>query len=129
MAGCGLAAGQGATCGRRGRGRRAHRLDRDGLQHGDLWPSARAIHSHRAMETRPKSIHTVMMSRLIWGAMRLWPRNCPWAAALMSKMIRASPMISPTAVAAAPAYMSLTAVSTGTGAGGRSGEAGWPLDG
>ena len=50
--------------------------------------------------------------RLVWGAVRLWPRNCPRAAALMSTMIRASPMISCTAPMAAPAYMSLAAVST-----------------
>jgi hypothetical protein len=36
MPGCGLAAGQSATRGR-GRRRRGDRLDRDGLQHGDLW--------------------------------------------------------------------------------------------
>jgi hypothetical protein len=33
-----------------------------------------------------------------------------------------------TVLTAAPAYMSLTAVRTGPGAGGRSGPAGWPLD-
>jgi len=40
-------------------------------------------------------------------------------------------MISPAALTAAPAYMSLTAVSAGAGAGGRAGPAGWPgsLDG
>jgi hypothetical protein len=38
-------------------------------------------------------------------------------------------MISPTALTAAPAYMSLIAVSVGAGAGGRSGPADWPLDG
>ena len=70
-----------------------------------------------------------MMSGLSWDAERLWPRNRPRAAALMSTMIRASPMISPAALTAAPAYMNLTAVSTGAGAGARSGPAGWPLDG
>ena len=79
--------------------------------------------------TRPRTIHTVIMSGLSWGAVRLWPRNGPRAAAVMSTMIRASPMISPAALTAAPAYMSLTAVSTGAGAGGRSGPDGWPLDG
>ena len=34
-----------------------------------------------------------------------------------------------TALIAAPPYMNLTAVSTGAGAGGRSGPAGWPVDG
>ena len=43
--------------------------------------------------------------------------------------MRASTMIKVTVLTAAPAYMSLTAVSTGAGAGGRSGPAGWPLDG
>ena len=43
--------------------------------------------------------------------------------------IRASVMITVTVLTAAPAYMSVTAVRTGTGAGGRSGPAGWPLDG
>ena len=33
-----------------------------------------------------------------------------------------------TALIAAPAYMSLTAVSTGAGAGGRGGSVSWPLD-
>jgi hypothetical protein len=38
-------------------------------------------------------------------------------------------MIRLTVKTAAPAYMSLTAVSTDAGAGGRSGSTGWPLDG
>jgi hypothetical protein len=46
----------------------------------------------------------------------------------MSPM-EASEMIRDTMLTAAPAYMSLTAVRTGAGAGGRSGSAGWPLDG
>jgi hypothetical protein len=70
-----------------------------------------------------------MMSGLIWGVATLWPKNRPLAAALMSTMIRASPLISPAALAAAPAYMSLTAVRTGAGAGGRGGSADWPLAG
>jgi len=45
----------------------------------------------------------------------------------MSPM-EASEMIRDTMLTAAPAYMSLTAVRTGAGAGGRSGPAGWPLD-
>jgi hypothetical protein len=43
-------------------------------------------------------------------------------------MMRASPVISPAELTAAPAYMSLTAASTGAGAG-RSGPAGEPVDG
>jgi hypothetical protein len=46
----------------------------------------------------------------------------------MSPM-EASAMIRGTALMAAPAYMSSTAVRTGAGAAGRSGPAGWPLDG
>jgi hypothetical protein len=38
-------------------------------------------------------------------------------------------MISPAVLTAAPAYMSLTAVSTGAGAAGRNGPAGWPVAG
>jgi hypothetical protein len=44
-------------------------------------------------------------------------------------MIRANPMMSPAALIAAPAYMSLAAVRTGAGVEGRGGPAGWPLDG
>ncbi len=43
--------------------------------------------------------------------------------------MKTSPLISSAALTAAPAYMSLTAVRTGAGAGGRGGPAGWPLDG
>ena len=93
------------------------------------WPFARAIHSHRVIAARPKATHTAMTSGLAGGEVRLWPRNCPLAAALMSTMIRVSPTTSWTALTAAPAYMSLTAVSTGAGARGRGGPAGGPLDG
>ena len=42
---------------------------------------------------------------------------------------QASAAMSGTALMAAPAHMSLIAVRTGAGAGGRSGRAGWPADG
>ena len=67
-----------------------------------------------------------MFTWLTWAAVRLGvalPSTAPTAG------MRASEMIRVTALTAAPAYMSLTAVSTGAGAGGCSGPAGWPVDG
>ncbi len=96
------------------------------------WPSTRAIHSHRAITTRPNTISTVRMSGFSWpswAAVTLWPRHRQRAAAVMSPMATASQTTRLTVLTAAPAYMSLTAVSTGAGAGARSGSAGWPLDG
>jgi hypothetical protein len=43
--------------------------------------------------------------------------------------MRANPVISSTALTTAPAYMSLIAVRTGTGAAGRRGLPGWPAGG
>jgi hypothetical protein len=60
------------------------------------WPFVRAIHSHRAITPRPPTITTVMMSGLrwlSWAAVRMWPRHCRWAAAVMSLMTRVSVMI------------------------------------
>ena len=95
------------------------------------WPLARAIHSHRAGTTRPETSVTVMMSGrrwLSWAAVRAWPFHRKWPPALPPPM-RASTMIKVMVLTAAPAYMSLTAVSTGVGAGGRSGLPGCLLGG
>src|ERR1700689_5073898 len=92
------------------------------------WPFVRAIHSHRAITTRPAAIASVMsvFRSRTWTAVR--PGFALRSAALMPLM-RDSEMITATALAAAPAYMSLTAVTTGAGAGGRSGLVAWPVDG
>ena len=85
------------------------------------WPFARAIHSHRPIPTRPETIARLMMnvlSWLTWAAVRLG--RAFLIAALVPPM-SASEMIRLTVLTAAPAYMSLTAFSTGGGAGGR-----WP---
>src|SRR6204780_2407589 len=92
------------------------------------WPFVRAIHNHRAITTRPTaiaSVRSVFRSRT-WAAVR--PGFALRSAALMP-LIRDSEMITATALTAAPAYMSLTAVTTGAGAGGRSGLVAWPVDG
>jgi hypothetical protein len=81
--------------------------------------------------TRPE-ISASMISvftPLTWAAVR--PGWDVRSAALMPG-IMASEMIRPTALTAAPAYMSMTAVSTGAGVTGRAGAAGaacWPPDG
>jgi len=91
-------------------------------------PFARAIHSHAAITARPKTIASVMsvFTSRTWAAVR---RGCAVRSAAGMAGIRTSVMIRVTVLTAAPAYMSLTAVSTGAGAESCSGWTGWPLDG
>ena len=92
------------------------------------WPLTRASHSQTAIRTRPETIASVMsvFRSRTWAAVR--PGFALRSAAFVSPM-RATEMIRVTVTTAAATYMSLTAVRTGAGAGGRSGSAGWPPDG
>jgi hypothetical protein len=94
------------------------------------WPFARAIHSHRAIhdqagDYRHRDDDRFQLADLGRGEAGPAFRD----PALLPPMMKTSPMIRLTVLTAAPAYMSLTAVSTGAGAGGGGGPGGWPPGG
>ena len=63
---------------------------------------------------------------LTWAAVQL---GLAFLIAVLTPPMSASEMIRLTVLTAAPTYMSLTAFTTGGGAGSRSGSTGLPLDG
>ena len=80
------------------------------------WPFALAIHSHSAMPTTPETMASVMMnvfSWLTWAAVRV---GRAFLIAALVPLMSTREMTRLTVLTAAPAYMSLTAFSTGCGA-------------